>query len=348
LKIKLESVSFRIVLIGLVTILLCFAGWQIAWAGISNQGSDDYCNLCHTAGNATDGTTNQTCLECHSSSDAPTTYNLHADGQTVTVPVVNYLGSEEPTAYLAGGDFWWVSGGGTENDQKGHNVEGIAGEDGNWTTVPGQQIGGNDQLSISSCLGCHRPWLEDWPGVPFVKDRVGNVLICQDCHTPMHHADDSATLVDGTGGWFRFLYEVNGLEDSDWEETVNSGKHNEYQGETSSHANSISDKGCACHSQYHALRNPSNVGGNGSPWLMHPSDIILPSDADKEYRHYTVYNPQVPVARPDLSGYEGPSSTVTPGTDMVMCLSCHRAHGSPYPQMLRWDFGGCFNCHTNK
>jgi len=53
------------------------------------------------------------------------------------------------------------------------------------------------------------------------------------------------------------------------------------------------------------------------------------------------------------------SSVVTPGTDRVMCLSCHRAHGSPYLDMLRWDYntmiaadstksGGCFICHTNK
>ncbi|HIC92409.1 MAG TPA: hypothetical protein EYP21_10200 [Syntrophaceae bacterium] len=55
----------------------------------------------------------------------------------------------------------------------------------------------------------------------------------------------------------------------------------------------------------------------------------------------------------------GPSQTVTPGTDQVMCLSCHRAHGSPYADMLRWNYshmiagdttksGGCFTCHTQK
>jgi len=41
-----------------------------------------------------------------------------------------------------------------------------------------------------------------------------------------------------------------------------------------------------------------------------------------------------------------------------MCLSCHVAHGSPYADMLRWDYGtmvaggggsgGCFTCHTQK
>jgi hypothetical protein len=47
----------------------------------------------------------------------------------------------------------------------------------------------------------------------------------------------------------------------------------------------------------------------------------------------------------------------------VMCLSCHRAHGSPYNDMLRWDYDGmvagngsgggndgtgCFKCHSEK
>ncbi len=46
---------------------------------------------------------------------------------------------------------------------------------------------------------------------------------------------------------------------------------------------------------------------------------------------------------------------------IVTCLSCHRAHGSPYADLLRWDYDtmiagnagdatgkGCFVCHTTK
>ena len=74
---------------------------------------------------------------------------------------------------------------------------------------------------------------------------------------------------------------------------------------------------------------------------------------------YALYSPEAPVARPDLSAYLDPSDTVTPGIDMVMCLSCHRPHGSPYKDILRWDYdlmitndssksGGCFTCHSHK
>jgi predicted CXXCH cytochrome family protein len=73
-----------------------------------------------------------------------------------------------------------------------------------------------------------------------------------------------------------------------------------------------------------------------------------------------MYAPLVPVARPSLAGWTGPNSNVALGTDLVTCLSCHRPHGSPYPDMLRWDYEnmqlggggddgtGCFVRHTTK
>ena len=82
---------------------------------------------------------------------------------------------------------------------------------------------------------------------------------------------------------------------------------------------------------------------------------LVPLDAT--HAAYTSYNPVVPVARPSLTAV---SSTVTPGTDMVMCLSCHVPHGSPNDDLLRWDYNGmvaggggddgtgCFVCHTEK
>jgi predicted CXXCH cytochrome family protein len=64
------------------------------------------------------------------------------------------------------------------------------------------------------------------------------------------------------------------------------------------------------------------------------------------------YSTEAPVAwtNPDSPSLE---------TAVVMCLSCHRPHGSNQPDMLRWDYrnmiagddtksGGCFTCHTTK
>jgi len=87
---------------------------------------------------------------------------------------------------------------------------------------------------------------------------------------------------------------------------------------------------------------------------------VIPASGEYSFIS-TTYNADVPVARTAavLSGYTSATDTVTPGSDMVMCLSCHVAHGSPYDDMLRWDYSGmiagsgsdtdgCFACHTNK
>jgi hypothetical protein len=103
-----------------------------------------------------------------------------------------------------------------------------------------------------------------------------------------------------------------------------------------------------------------------------------------EYAHYNnnggggtdgVYSTLAPVAS-DMSGLSAASAggtqvvqnvftdTMPDGvTDIaiVTCISCHRAHGSEYADLLRWDYtagtsagsgtnlnSGCFVCHTTK
>jgi predicted CXXCH cytochrome family protein len=59
-----------------------------------------------------------------------------------------------------------------------------------------------------------------------------------------------------------------------------------------------------------------------------------------------------PVGSSDVSSVK---STVAFNDDsIVTCISCHRAHGTPYYKMVRWDYAGsagggfCANCHTSK
>ncbi|MBI4843227.1 MAG: hypothetical protein HY809_02740 [Nitrospirae bacterium] len=94
--------------------------------------------------------------------------------------------------------------------------------------------------------------------------------------------------------------------------------------------------------------------GSASPWLRHPTDMVLP--ASGEYNSYTNYDLLAPVARADPDSVAD-TTRAYPGTDIVMCLSCHRAHASPYYKMLRWDYkstvlstalSGCNVCHTSK
>jgi hypothetical protein len=121
-----------------------------------------------------------------------------------------------------------------------------------------------------------------------------------------------------------------------------------------------------CHGQFHSSGNNGN--GTSGAFLRHPSDWVIPNSG--EYAAYTTYNLTAPVGRPAVP--TASSSTVTPGTDEVMCLSCHQAHATPYDFMLRFDYrddvtstskmiaggyaditaataeGGCLACHTTK
>jgi predicted CXXCH cytochrome family protein len=108
---------------------------------------------------------------------------------------------------------------------------------------------------------------------------------------------------------------------------------------------------CGCHGKFHEKEDDSS--GN---WIRHPVDSKIPIASG--FEDYTIYDPLIPVGRPVLSGWIGPSPVVNEGgtekKDMVICLSCHRVHGSPYPDILRWDYDtmvsgkGCFTCHTSK
>lgn len=346
---------YFIIVLSLAAVFL-FAASSLLFAMVSGV-----CSNCHTMHNSQNGDPEEadgpqeklmisTCVGCHSlaSSETVTTIALS------DLPIV--YNSSQPDYPLAGGNFYWMVN--QADDSLGHNVRGIAGPDSTLTHIVGRHIGDNDTLSITDCYNCHKfGFAPGYPGIPFTIEREGDVLICRDCHTqPRHHADDSGTVVDGDGGWYRFLYGVKGIEDPDWQKTVSESDHNEYQGETAAFGGSISDNGCACHGDLHALKTPSQVG-TGSPWLKHPVDIAIPDEG--EYSAYTTYNPQAPVGRPDLSGYSGPTSAVTPGTDQVICISCHRPHGSDRPDMLRWNYdemlagggsneSGCFICHSSK
>ncbi len=311
------------------------------------------------------------CVGCHSSNTSSTTYDLGG----CKVPVVLYTGSGAPTSYLAGGNFWWVKEGLGGDDTKGHNVF-LGEDDDNLSEAPGNSVGtcGTD--------ACHINLSQPYSGPDMVFVLNGKYG-CQGCHLNVkHHANDHANfesgLVDSADkGWYRFLSGhgftregVKGYEYKDWEAghpnlAPGGTAHNEYIGDATATGYGFSQSGGAgdgvtafctgCHGNF------SHGGqGSSSPWKMHPSDAVIPNSG--EYANAFgasgtrtgTYNPLVPVARPSLPSTD--PSKVYIGTDMVMCLSCHRAHGSPYFKILRWNYRGwpgsgenkCNVCHTEK
>jgi len=329
-----------------------------ALARVSGQ-----CSNCHTMHNSQNGSavvatgpyealTKGDCLICHTGA------NLDAGG----IPKVQ--GSTAPaygTDTLAGGSFWWVSQ--ANGDTKGHNVDLVTGTDSNLGNTPPGGTALSAQLTCAGSNGCH--------GDSTVT--TGNFAAISGAH----HSDD--TTLDGTttGTSYRFLKGIKGIEDSDWEYSRSASDHNQYYGDartadTVTDAATISALCARCHTKFHNGADSDGIDNAtfGSPWIRHPTDIDLTQATGSEYQYYNDptntgtnnYNPDVPVGTENLA--DGVQAVVMDGTDkdaIVLCVSCHRAHGSPNDDLLRWDYStiqahssatdvnsGCFVCHTTK
>ena len=289
----------------------------------------------------------QTVWGCHSSTTAQTIVTLG----TSVIPIV--FNTVPPTNPLAGGNFYWVaSSAGNLGDAYGHNVYGINNADLDLTEAPG-----NTRCSNTSChfsLALSPAVMQIAPSETVVK--AG----CQGCHyNVFHHTDNGQyRFLNGHSDTDRY---VTGIEDNDWEqETVID--HNYYMGSDRLSApgtlvlaqtHSINGFCSGCHSDFHTKNDITNENPESSPWIRHPTDLLLPDSGEfAPYNPVTGYSTLAPV------GWENPA--VPDRTqDIIMCLSCHRPHGSPYPDMLRWDYNnctagvpdancGCFVCHTAK
>lgn len=337
------------------------------------------CSVCHTMHNSEEGsavaftrdslgqqvTSEQPfanllrtdCLGCHSYAGAETIVSI---GETPAPIVFNlteptYPPDSSANSTLAGGNFHWLI---LKGDAFGHNVNGITAEDSRFSST--QAPGGTERSG--ECVNCHATLATAGSG-------------CEGCHVPHHHADNSAEAVIGSeNGWYRFLGSVMqrddqigpppegvvGIEASDWEQAPLADRHNTYQGKSGPYisyleSGSISQKCVGCHGRFH------NETIANSTWIRHPTDVAIPDFG--EFTGLSVYNPLVPVARPEISSTDAGFSAINRGSDLVSCISCHRAHGSPYQAMLRWGYrdwpgvdshtqqpaiNGCAVCHTSK
>ncbi len=296
------------------------------------------------------------CIGCHTGKNTATTRTPYI---LTTGSEIKYgtTGTESETNTLAAGNFWWVYDGnttGNRSDAKGHNVVGIALEDQTLHNTPPGGSNLNHRLTCAGTYGCH--------GDRTIVDTLGAMM-------GAHHADDST--LDGTtvGKSYRFLKGVVGLEDPDWEYRPKNNEHNQYKGvdrtdEGNLDPTTISYLCAECHGDFHT-GNDISSGSWGSPWLRHPTDYDMGNTpSGSEYRNYPgpydqqgTYSVVAPVASEDVTQV---ISTVTFSKDTIItCVTCHRAHGSPYWKLLRWnyfgwptnnedDVNGCMACHSAK
>jgi hypothetical protein len=137
---------------------------------------------------------------------------------------------------------------------------------------------------------------------------------------------------------------------------------------------------CAgCHGQFHAFGaqdemflvdnggdlNHLTLTASTNPWLRHPTNVFIPNAGEYSagaggvLDGNAIYNPEtgIPLAR---SNYINSRTANVELGDQVMCLSCHKAHGSQYENALRFNYAlndahsglgrdnGCFFCHRAK
>ena len=312
-------------------------------------------------------TTTGTCSFCHSRNlaDCVGCHGQSPSGTQNIIPVPNGGGIPQILHHMSGGDlaggnFYYVADGYNPDYSKGHNVAGISQREFPPKDTPPGFIGSviipggigpmtwsqTNQLTCAGTWGCH--------GDRTVADPSTAI-------SGSHHADDS--IIDGltVGTSYRFLYGVKGREHPTWEYQATPSNHNGYRGDSSYSAMDTISYFCGqCHGQFHPH---SNLGGNSNVsssgvWHRHPVDIsfstVQVGYAGSEYQNYTSYSLDVPVAFTNPTGTE----TTVDMNSIVMCLSCHRAHASPYQSMLKWDYStisttggtkiGCIICHSQK
>ncbi|MBN2332189.1 MAG: cytochrome c3 family protein [Deltaproteobacteria bacterium] len=294
------------------------------------------------------------CLGCHGGDD------YQSGDATPYVLGTNLLESDD----LAGGNFAYHATG----DAYVHNVLGSSvDDDATLAAVPPgydslnypdpdafvRYTGGTTtRLQCAGTYGCHGNATNSDP---------------YDAISGAHHGNASGTLTtaDTVGNSYRFLYGVMGIEDSDWENTADDADHNQYHGihrtdDVSPDSATISYLCCQCHGDFHEAG-----ASGGSPWTRHPTDFDLSEATGTEYASYNAdnsYSIIAPVASDVTTDGEVEAVVLDESGEydaIVTCLSCHRAHGSAYPDLLRWDYSaidagggdgnvGCFICHTTK
>ena len=365
----LRLLNFNLNLILFITIILLFKN-ELGFSRLLGV-----CSNCHTMHYSQGGTLMPEwktggpfrgllvgdCVYCHTGTNTSETNVPYV--YSPSLPSYSFGGNRNT---LAGGNFFWV----TQDDSLGHNVAGIANQDGRLSQPPGFNTSYgrsswpiNQQVTCAGTYGCH--------GDPSKSDPLLAIFGAHHKNIDRTNGTDDASEVWNS---YRFLLGIKGTEDPDWELTLGVNDHNGYYAVTTppspgSNTGSINYLCAECHGLFHS---DTYSGSYSSPWLRHPTDYDMNNVKTKEYGNYpntSIFNGKLGVsatgdyfADVPVGNNQGAVLSqvlVNTGDAIVLCVSCHRAHGSPYNDILRWDYAacnagsqnancGCFACHTSK
>jgi Doubled CXXCH motif (Paired_CXXCH_1) len=287
------------------------------------------CSGCHTMHNSQDGVAitdagghqyllkaanaTDACLNCHAA------YGQFLDG----------------TGYGPGGDFYWLTktfswsahGHTTTStgDSHGHNV-----------------ISPSKGVVVDAVLGSA-------PGGDFDSDRLG----CTSCHNPhgnqnfrlLYGSDVGPLYPGGPGGRYPFTSDAP-LAIGNSRVTTQGGSGEETDSQHTIYKSGVSDWCANCHTNFHSdnttdfVHPIETLGGLADAYNAYVStDDPTGGDQATSYWGLVPFEAvNVDFATADPADYTmGPN-----GNDRVMCLTCHRAHASAFPDAGRWDFGVTF------
>jgi hypothetical protein len=303
------------------------------------------------------------CLTCHqeTADTGPSSYHIATQSSKLT-------GTLSPLERTPGGDFGWLKKsytwtGGSEAGQKhGHNI--VAADFG-FVPDPDNAIapGGSYVGSQLSCVSCHDPHGQarraGTDAAPiFLSPAIGtNVGAIQASGS---YTTSPAPTASEPVGIYRILAgpgytRAQGVTWGGYAVAIAPSTYNRTEAVTDTRVsyggtalNSWGDWCGSCHGAMH------QDGGAGA--YVHPTERALGGNATI-YNAYvksgdltgsaaTAYSSLAPFAQntTDFSVLKAssvqasPASLAGPDTaDRVTCLSCHRAHASAFPEMLRWQ-----------
>jgi len=364
---KLAKVSFVFIAAALLTFALSGAAFAFHSGGVAQ------CESCHTMHNSVNGVRTQAtntwnqnilglqvgmagpslvqasdrssvCLNCHGVADTTANgYHIMSLGQAI------------PTERTPGGDFAWLSQGGTQGPRKGHSI--IAADFGFTTADPtktlGVSPGGNYPTNQLFCVSCHDPHgtYRKLPGFSGTFARSGAPIAT----SGSYGADPSATANTAVGA-YRLLAGKN------WQpsfitnaslafasDPMNAASPSSYnRSEAASDTLVAYGKGVSewCANCHQAMLTSTSTVANGH---VHPNAQALSSGLVANYNSYVKtgdstgtqgYTSLVPIQNDNLIVNSqlatALTSTTIQGTAQVMCLTCHRAHAGGFNAMLRW------------